>query len=196
MSHIKAHARTTASGKTVFVKEHLKKDSLPKHDAIPAGYEGPFHREDGEVGYKYSTTNHSNPEKRLNWSSKEHPEDRYAAELADHEKTKADLLAGRITPRRVVGGGYKPGAAKKAALEWLDGRISDAKKDLAEVKAKGVRRHDPNDRLAKPEPEKEKKSPQKRMSKEDGEHLFGKKKGVRKSIANVKQMLCKCIIGE
>lgn len=51
------------------------------------------------------------------------------ASLAESERTLEDLEAGRITPRRVIGNGYKK--PKTVAREYLHRVIADARRDLA-----------------------------------------------------------------
>jgi len=52
--------------------------------------------------------------------------------LARYTEMKTDLANGLITPRKVVGTGYKN--ARKVANEWLDGVIAETKVQIGELK--------------------------------------------------------------
>lgn len=54
--------------------------------------------------------------------------------LARYTQMKDDLANGLITPRKVVGTGYKN--ARKVANEWLDGVIAETKVELGGLKLK------------------------------------------------------------
>lgn len=155
-----------------------QRNKIPHVDSAPKDYEGPVKTDSG-AEYRYNTTNRYNKDKKLGWRTKEHPEDRYQARIKEFEDMKADLQAGRITPRRVVG----TGGTKKTAMSWIEDELQQSKADLREVAAKKIPRHNVKP-VAEKQAEKTKKTPQKRITKEGADHLFGKDRKMQKSLVH------------
>lgn len=68
-----------------------------------------------------------------------HPEDHFSEEVSRYQEMLSDLNARRITPRSVIGTGYK-GNTRKIAEAWINERLEDARRKLAETKAKRIKR--------------------------------------------------------